>query len=177
MRLGGALPVADFVEVVDSELGKARAMVARGVPRARLYDAVVRDATGPVPERKTVAAATVASPTRGPASAPIEIQVFADFECPFCRRGEATLVELERAHPGQIRVVWRNLPLAGHRHARAAARAALEAFAQRGNQGFWRMHDLLYAATGPGGRSRPGSAREPCPAPGSGRRALSSRAR
>jgi protein-disulfide isomerase len=88
----------------------------------------------------------VASPTRGPASAPIEIQVFADFECPFCRRGEATLAELERAHPGQIRVVWRNLPLAGHRHARAAARAALEAFAQRGSQGFWRMHDLLYAA-------------------------------
>jgi protein-disulfide isomerase len=144
-RLGGALPVGDFVEVVDSELVKARAMVARGVPRARLYDAIVRDATGPAPEKKSIAAPTVASPTRGPSSAPIEIQVFADFECPFCRRGEATLAELERAHPGQIRVTWRNLPLAGHRHARAAARAALEAFAQRGNQGFWRMHDLLYA--------------------------------
>jgi protein-disulfide isomerase len=145
-RLGGALPREDFAAVVESELAKARAMVTGGVPRARVYDTVVSAATGPVPEEKHVPPPTAASPTRGPAQAPIEIQVFADFQCPFCRRGEATLGELERAHPGQIRVVWRNLPLANHRHARAAARAALEAFAQRGNQGFWRMHDLLLSA-------------------------------
>jgi protein-disulfide isomerase len=41
-------------------------------------------------------------------------------------------------------VVWRNNPLPFHQNATGAAEAALEAYAQRGDEGFWRMHDVLF---------------------------------
>jgi protein-disulfide isomerase len=76
--------------------------------------------------------------------APVVLQVFSDFECPFCADLTPTLDTLEAEYRGQIRIVWRNLPLPMHPHARLAATAALEAHAQRGNAGFWRMHDLIW---------------------------------
>jgi protein-disulfide isomerase len=44
-----------------------------------------------------------------------------------------------------LRVVWKDNPLAFHTDARPAAVAAIEAHRQRGNDGFWQMHDLLFA--------------------------------
>ena len=49
---------------------------------------------------------------------------FADFECPFCRMTHAQLVPLLAEHPGRVRVVRKNMPLARHAHAMDAARAA-----------------------------------------------------
>ena len=83
-------------------------------------------------------------PSRGPADAPVVLQVFSDFECPFCADLAPTLATLETEYRGRLRVVWRNLPLPMHPHARLAAAAALEAHAQRGNAGFWQMHDLIW---------------------------------
>ena len=40
--------------------------------------------------------------------------------------------------------MWRDYPLPFHNNAMLAAEAAQEAFAQRGNQGFWRFHDHLF---------------------------------
>jgi len=84
------------------------------------------------------------SPSRGPADAPVVVQLFSDFECPFCARALPAVHELERGFKGRVRIVWRNYPLPFHTHARMAARAALEAQAQRGNAGFWSMHDRIY---------------------------------
>jgi protein-disulfide isomerase len=146
VRVVGARSLDEFVSVVESELVKAKALLKRPLERAGLYAEIVRTATGPVPESRPVSPPTAVSPTRGPASAPVEIQVFADFQCSFCRQGVATLGEVSKAYPGLIRVVWRNVPLSMHARARPAARAALEAFAQRGASGFWQMHDRLFAA-------------------------------
>jgi protein-disulfide isomerase len=45
--------------------------------------------------------------------------------------------------------VWRNLPLNQiHPDAQLAAEAALEAQAQKGQAGFWKMHALLFANQG-----------------------------
>ncbi|HMJ10466.1 MAG TPA: thioredoxin domain-containing protein [Polyangiaceae bacterium] len=88
-------------------------------------------------------------PSRGPVNAPVVLQVFSDFECPFCADIVATLDQLEREFPGRLRIVWRNLPLPAHGHARLAAAAALEAHAQRGNAGFWQMHDLIWQGAEP----------------------------
>jgi protein-disulfide isomerase len=85
------------------------------------------------------------APSRGPAGASITIVEFADFECPFCARAEVTLHALERRHPGDVRVVYKNLPLRMHPHARLAAKAALAAEAQGR---FWEFHDRLYAHGG-----------------------------
>jgi protein-disulfide isomerase len=84
----------------------------------------------------------VGDPVRGPVDAPITIVELADFECPYCARAEATLSALEQAHPGQVRLIWKERPLPMHTHARLAAQAALAAAAQ-GH--FWEYHDLLFA--------------------------------
>src|SRR5262249_41851009 len=55
------------------------------------------------------------------------------------------LEDLEKEFHGRLRIVWRNLPLSMHKDAEAAAEAAMEAFKQKGNKGFWAMHDLLLA--------------------------------
>jgi protein-disulfide isomerase len=84
-------------------------------------------------------------PSVGPEDALVTLVVFSDFECPFCSRVEPTLDQLRAAYPRDLRVVFRNVPLPFHDHARLAAQAAMEAFAQGGNAAFWRMHRTLFA--------------------------------
>ncbi len=92
------------------------------------------------------------APTRGPAGAPVVMQVFSDFECPFCARARPTVDALVARYGDRLRVVWRDLPLPRHPHALLAAEAAREVFAQGGAPAFWRMHDALFAAqSGEGG--------------------------
>ncbi len=82
--------------------------------------------------------------------------MFSEFQCPFCKRAAPTIEALERAFPGQIRVVWRNRPLSMHKNAEIASEAAMEAFAQKGSAGFFAMYELLFAAQGqPDGLERP----------------------
>jgi Na+/H+ antiporter NhaA len=77
---------------------------------------------------------------RGPGEAPVTLVEYADFECPYCGQAEPIVREL-LADSGDIRYVWRHLPLVDvHPHAQFAAEAA-EAAAQQG--AFWEMHDLL----------------------------------
>jgi Na+/H+ antiporter NhaA len=77
---------------------------------------------------------------RGPSEAPVTLVEYADFECPYCGQAEPIVREL-LADFGDIRYVWRHLPLRDvHPHAQFAAEAA-EAAAQQG--AFWGMHDLL----------------------------------
>jgi Na+/H+ antiporter NhaA len=77
---------------------------------------------------------------RGPAEAPVTLVEYADFECTYCGQAEPIVREL-LADFGDIRYVWRHLPLHDvHPHAQIAAEAA-EAAASQG--AFWAMHDLL----------------------------------
>jgi protein-disulfide isomerase len=77
---------------------------------------------------------------RGPEEAPVTLLEYGDFECPYCGRAEAVIREL-LADRGDIRYVWRHLPLSDvHIHAQLAAEAS-EAAHLQGR--FWEMHDLL----------------------------------
>ena len=77
---------------------------------------------------------------RGPSEAPVTLVEYADFECPYCGQAEPIVREL-LADFGDIRYVWRHLPLRDvHPNAQIAAEAA-EAAARQG--AFWDMHDLL----------------------------------
>jgi protein-disulfide isomerase len=84
------------------------------------------------------------APSRGPLSAPLVIQMFSDFQCPFCSRVEPTVARILASYPTEVRVVWRHYPLAFHANAMPAAEAASEVFAQVGDAGFWPYHDLLF---------------------------------
>ena len=80
---------------------------------------------------------------RGPDQAIVTIVEYGDFECPYCGQAEPVLRELLAGH-GDVRYVWRHLPLNDVRpHAQLAAEAA-EAAAGQG--AFWAMHDLLSAS-------------------------------
>jgi protein-disulfide isomerase len=79
---------------------------------------------------------------RGPAEAPVTLVEYGDFECPYCGQAETVIREL-LADFGDLRYVWRHLPLTDvHSHADLAAEAA-EAAAAQGR--FWDMHDRLLA--------------------------------
>ena len=78
---------------------------------------------------------------RGADDAPVTLVEYGDFECPYCGRAEGVVRELLADH-GDVRYVWRHLPLTDvHPHAQIAAEAAEAASAQGA---FWEMHDLLF---------------------------------
>jgi len=77
---------------------------------------------------------------RGPEKAPVTVVEYGDFECPYCGLAEPAVRELLRDF-GDVRYVWRHLPLTDvHPHAQLAAEAS-EAAAKQG--AFWELHDLL----------------------------------
>ncbi|HEY2692729.1 MAG TPA: Na+/H+ antiporter NhaA [Streptosporangiaceae bacterium] len=77
---------------------------------------------------------------RGPDDAPVTLVEYGDFECPYCGMAEPVVREL-LADYGDVRYVWRHLPLTDvHPHAQLAAEAA-EAAGLQGK--FWEMHDKL----------------------------------
>jgi Na+/H+ antiporter NhaA len=107
-------------------------------PRTRLRAllgtaATVTDLAVPVdPERDHI---------RGPAEgALVTLVEYGDFECPYCGQAEPAVRELISQY-GELRFVFRHLPLTEvHPHAQLAAEAA-EAAAEQG--AFWAMHDML----------------------------------
>jgi protein-disulfide isomerase len=92
------------------------------------------------PPRQTVAAAN--GPSKGSASAPIEIIEFSDFQCPFCQRADPTVQQVLSTYGDRIRFVYRHYPLPNHPNARPAAEAAACADEQ---DKFWPYHDRLFA--------------------------------
>lgn len=90
-----------------------------------------------------------ANPSLGAANAPVVVQMWSDFECPFCARTQPVLTELLRIYAGKVRLVWHDYPLSFHAHARLAANAGREAYAQGGAAAFWKFHDAIYDAPEP----------------------------
>ncbi|HEV8248204.1 MAG TPA: thioredoxin domain-containing protein, partial [Polyangiaceae bacterium] len=89
-------------------------------------------------------------PSKGPLRAPVVLQIWSDFECPFCARAVPILAELEHEFGAELRIVWRAMPLPAHSHSQEAAAAALEAYSERGGAAFWRVHDRLFAEAADG---------------------------
>src|SRR5438874_4514804 len=75
----------------------------------------------------------------GPADAAVTLEEFGDFQCPPCGILSEPINQLQKQY--NLRVIYRNFPLAIHAHAKEAAYAA-EAAGKQGK--FWPMHDLLY---------------------------------
>ena len=90
-------------------------------------------------------AAPLETRSKGSPKAPVTVYEMSDFQCPYCRKfAQETFPGLERSYiaAGKVRWVFINFPLTDiHTHAAAAAQLALCAAKQNG---FWRMHDLLF---------------------------------
>lgn len=74
---------------------------------------------------------------------PYELVLYGDYECPYTRRAMGFVTALEERYGPALRFVFRHYPVtAYHPHADHAAQAAESAGAQ---DGFWPMHDRLFA--------------------------------
>lgn len=83
-------------------------------------------------------------PTLGPASAPVTIVEFADFECPFCARAFNEVETLvNTTYKGKVKLIWKNYPITGHAWAEQAAIAARCAYDQNPNA-FWTLAQDFY---------------------------------
>ncbi len=85
------------------------------------------------------------APSLGSADAKVTVEVWSDFQCPFCARGATVLKQLREKYGEQVRLVFRHQPLPMHQHARMAAAASMAAHEQGR---FWEFHDALFANQG-----------------------------
>lgn len=83
-------------------------------------------------------------PWMGAADPLVTLVVWQDFQCPYCAGHACVIRRVLEKNRRDVRVVFKNNPLAFHPRARPTAQAALAAYRQRGNRGFWAMHDLLF---------------------------------
>ena len=147
-RLAGARPYAEFEAMVLTAIREARAeLTSHGIGPSDYYAHLMQNADPlHAPRKVDTAIPNEGHPAWGPKTAPVVIHAFSDFECGYCARVEPILSELRESYGNRLRIVWHNLPLAFHRQARPAARAALEAYAQEGDPGFRKMHEKLFAS-------------------------------
>jgi len=162
-NLRGAQPFPAFQALIDEELTKARRLVSQGTGRADVYAATIANgatspqylaagaapAAPPTPSPNADTVYTIAVPQRAPRRgarrrAPVVIQEFTDFQCPFCNRVRPTIDQLLQEYGDRVQLVFRDYPLPFHHHAHLAAEAAREVFRQRGDRAFWRYHDILF---------------------------------
>jgi protein-disulfide isomerase len=79
---------------------------------------------------------------QGPATAPVTLVEYGDYECPYCRAAVPIVQELRQLLGDQLRYVFRHFPLTGsHPRAQQAAEVA-EAAAVQGR--FFEMHAALF---------------------------------
>ena len=93
----------------------------------------------------------------GLASAPVVVELFADFQCPGCRRAHIFLSKLVRQHPEKVQLQHRDFPLSTscnpalnkdmHPGACLVAQYA-RCSAELGGDAFWRYSEKLFASGG-----------------------------
>jgi len=81
-------------------------------------------------------------PSRGAADAPITIVEFEDFQCPYCKKGQATLEQIVVRYKNRVRVVHRDFPLQPLHPASQKAHEAARCAEEQGK--FWEYRELLY---------------------------------
>jgi protein-disulfide isomerase len=151
-ELVGAQEASAFEKIIDDEIKQADALIKKGTPLKDVYTKRIETAAAAAPAPSAPSAAADSNdkyevkigdaPVKGPASAPVTLVAFSDFQCPFCSRAVPTVHQLETDYGSKLRIAFKQLPLPFHDHAHLAAEAALAA----NEQGkFWQYHDKLFA--------------------------------
>ena len=95
----------------------------------------------PAPDAVKATFELTGRPVKGNSTATVTIVEFSDFQCPYCSRANATVAEIMKAYPNDVRVYFLHFPLAMHPEAMPAAVASHCAH-QQGK--FWTMHDAIF---------------------------------
>lgn len=113
------------------ELGNIKAGNAKPAPNPKAADTTIYDIE------------IGDSPVLGPKDAPITIVEFTDFQCPFCIREVPNIRKIREEYPNDVKVVLKHFPLSFHKNAPPAHAATILALQDKGNDGFWKMHDKI----------------------------------
>lgn len=139
----GAYPIERFRDVIDAMLAGEEAP-AEPTPEAPKLPYWADEGLAPDPERPGFTLA--GDPYKGSEDAVLTVVEFSDFQCPACATHALEVqpaLDEQFVAAGEVRWVFKNLPLQIHPYAPAAASAAECA----GDQGhFWEMHDQLFVA-------------------------------
>jgi protein-disulfide isomerase len=84
----------------------------------------------------------------GDANAPITIVEFSDYECPYCEafvNGALPQIKEKYIETGMAKLVYRDYPLSFHKGAYPSALAAECVRDQAGDEGYFKMHDVIFA--------------------------------
>jgi protein-disulfide isomerase len=153
----GAVPYDQFKTVVEEEIATTDKLLAKGTPKAKLYDTLLASApreapppppsAAPAPARAPVPTevykvALERAPLKGGKQPKVTIVEFSEFQCPFCSRALPTVTQILETYKDDVAVAWKHLPLPMHDRAGPAAEAA-EAAGEQGK--FWQMHDKMFA--------------------------------
>ena len=151
--LVGAQPPEAFTAIIDAELVAAADLRKQGVAADAIYKTRVQAnyvAPKPPPAEDDAEDLTIwkmpikGAPSYGAPDALVTIVEFFDYQCPYCRRVEATMTQLLAKYPKDLRIVLRQNPLPFHPHALPAANLALEARAEKGEAGFLEANRRLF---------------------------------
>ena len=84
-------------------------------------------------------------PTLGPVDAPVVLEIFSDFMCPFSAKFTQTMKTIRETYGDKVRVDFRQYPLPFHKGADKLGEMSL-CVAEQGK--FWQFHDAIYANLG-----------------------------
>ncbi len=147
--VGGLLAGAGLLALALTLAGAMRPVA--GDPPASDPPATAASPAGPLVTLPPIVAPSELTPTDladgrsiGEADAPVEVQIWADYQCPYCARFSAQVEPLLVAtyvETGQARLIFRDLAFLGEesRWAAVAAKLAEE------QDAFWPFHDYLFA--------------------------------
>jgi len=119
---------------------KSMVNLARNVPSARRSPTAAQ--RRPQPDLNKVYKIDIGdSPIRGKKDAKITIVEYSEVQCPYSQRFHPIVLEVFKAFPKDVKLVFKHFPLGFHNNAKPAAKAILAA----GEQGkYWEMLDLLF---------------------------------
>ena len=149
VRISGAQPLEKFEEIFKAQLEEARKLEGAKDTYAQMvkknYAAAEEPADQQEPPQKVtfVPVDQELDGIKGNVNdALVTIVEFSEFQCPFCKRGDATVSQVVQEYGDKVRVVFKHLPLPFHNKAEPAAKAVLAAKRQGK---FWEYHDALFA--------------------------------
>jgi protein-disulfide isomerase len=153
-ELTGAQPAEAFTAIIEAELVATADLQRRGVTPDAIYKTrVAANYVAPKPpapsdddaEDLTIWKMPIqGAPSYGARDALVTIVEFFDYQCPYCRRVEATMTQLMAKYPKDLRIVLRQNPLPFHARALPAANLAFEARAEKGDIGFLEANRRLF---------------------------------
>lgn len=85
----------------------------------------------------------IENPVLGSRNAPTIIEIFSDFQCPYCRGAAAIVKETALKNNEQVQVIFRHLPLPSHSWAALAAQISACVYDSK-PEAFWPLHDALF---------------------------------